>query len=179
MTWESDTGDGSGKGVMAQVFDMVGYGKKKAQDLTGTPANEVFRTGAKNDSVDGGAGRDKIVAGTGNDNAKGGAGNDRLQGQAGNDRLDGGEGNDVLVGGTGKDRFVFNDGRDTIKDFRDNQDTVLFDHDLVTGSLNAKRLARIVDERADSLVFDFGGGDRLTIEGISDFADLRNDLGFV
>lgn len=197
VTWESANLDGNGKGVAAQIFDMVGYGNRKAQDLFGTPGNETFRTGAGKDNVDGGGGKDKIFAGGGadranggdgadvvnggggNDNIRGGEGNDRMIGKGGNDRIAGEEGNDVLIGNAGKDKFVFEVGRDTIKDFQDNTDTVLFDHSLVTGQLTIKRLKNIAVERADEIFFNFGDGNRLTIEGISEFSDLRNDIGFV
>lgn len=161
VTWESETGDSSKSSIMAQKLAVGNYGSKKAQELTGTSNNEKFATGAKNDVVDGGGG------------------NDRLDGGRGNDRLDGGDDNDILIGGGGKDKFIFNDGRDRILDFQDDIDTVYFAHSLVKGKLSVKQLAKMVEENSDSLVFDFGGGDKLTIDGISSFSDLRDDLAFI
>jgi len=160
VTWESETGDGNKSSIMAQKLEIGSYGKKKAQELTGTSKNETFSTGAKKDVVDGGGG------------------NDRLDGGGGNDRLDGGDGNDILTGGSGRDKFIFRDGRDKITDFVDEVDTVLFAHSLVAGKMTVKKLANIVEENADSLVFDFGS-DKLTIKGMSSFDDLRDDLAFI
>ncbi|MCB1342317.1 MAG: hypothetical protein KDK24_14870 [Pseudooceanicola sp.] len=161
ITWESDTGDGTKEGVMAQMLDMLEYGAAQAQELIGTDRREVFVTGAKRDVIDAAGGNDKIDAGRGND------------------KLDGGEGNDVLIGRLGKDTFVFGAGSDTIRDFKDDVDKVVFEHSLVTGKLTANKLAALVEETADSLIFDFGGGNKLTVVGINDFDNLRDDLGFV
>ena len=157
VTWESDVGDGSGTSVKAQLLKIGNYGSNKAQDLTGTSAKEKFVTGKKNDSIDAGGGNDKIVAGSGKD------------------WLDGGEGNDKLDGGGGRDSFVFGSGKDVILRFEDDKDKVLFDDALVAGKLTNAKLAKIVEETKKALVFDFGDGDKLTVKGINDFADFRDD----
>ncbi|MDK3020660.1 calcium-binding protein [Pseudodonghicola flavimaris] len=161
ITWESETGDDSGLSVKAQVLKIGAYGAKKAQDLFGTSADEVFDTGARKDRIDGGGGKDKILAG------------------AGNDRLDGGADNDVLKGGGGKDVFVFGlgSGKDKILDFADDTDRVLFDKDLMPGRITNDKLADIVTEAKAALIFDFGDGDVLRVNGISDFSDFRDDWG--
>lgn len=80
---------------------------------------------------------ENLTSGTGNDRLTGnmqanlldgGAGNDTLSGGGGNDRLHGGVGRDVLIGGAGSDTFVVlaGDGRDTINDFQDGVDHILF-----------------------------------------------------
>ncbi len=177
VTWESETGDGNNSGVMAQKLSIQNYGSKIAQELFGTSNNEKFATKGGNDTVFGGAGKDTIKGGAGKDKLYGEKGNDNLQGGTGNDKLNGGAGNDSLLGGGGKDEFVFNDGVDVIKDFKDDVDTVTFDHSLVKGKLTKNKLANIVEEKQDALVFDFGD-DKLTIQGISDFGDLRDDISF-
>lgn len=130
------------------------------------------------DKLDGGADNDKLDGGADGDRLNGGDGNDTLLGGAGNDVLDGGKGNDQMRGQTGEDRFVFRAGRDVVADFQDNVDTVVFAHSLVKGKLSIQKLAGIVDEKADALVFQFGAN-KLTIEGVSDFSDLRNDIAFI
>ncbi len=197
VTWESDYGDGSNSSVMAQKLIMQAYGANKSQILTGTSGAEVFNVGKGNDKVNagggadvvrgglgkdvlnGGFGNDKLFGNGGNDRLNGGVGRDKLFGGVGNDRLDGGKGNDFLRGDGGADRFIFKDGKDVVLDFQDNIDTVVFSHSLVNGSLTKARLANIVDEGAGQLTFDFGHGDQLTIKGISNFADLRDDIAFI
>ncbi|WP_112662086.1 M10 family metallopeptidase C-terminal domain-containing protein [Microvirga flavescens] len=74
---------------------------------------------------------------------KGGAKNDRLGGGAGNDILWGGAGNDTLTGNGGRDIFVFNTkphatrNKDKIKDFRVRDDTIWLDN-AVFKKLGAK-----------------------------------------
>jgi len=197
VTWESDYGDGNDTSVMAQKLQMLNYGNATSQILTGTSQNEIFRVGKGNDKVDGGAGNDVIHGEKGNDRLIGGAGKDKLYGEAGNDkllggsgldrlfggagkdRLDGGKGDDFLRGNGGEDNFVFQDGNDVILDFVNDVDTVTFARGLGSGSLTKAKLGNIVDEGTDSLTFDFGHGDKLVIDGISSFAEFRDDIAFI
>ncbi len=179
VTWDSEFGDGSDTSVMAQQLNVLGYGNKKAQDLTGTSQKEVFNVGAKNDTVDGGGGNDVIRGGKGNDKLYGSGGKDKLFGGAGNDRLDGGKGNDKMTGNGGADKFVFNLGKDTILDFQDDIDTVVFAHSLKPGMLTKARLENIVDESGSDLVFNFGKGNILTIKDVDTFDVLRDDISFI
>lgn len=161
ITWQSEFGDGSDSSVMAQMVKLLKYGKNADQKLVGTSLDERFDVGKGNDNVDGGGGDDVLLGG------------------GGKDRLNGGLGDDDLSGGSGADKFIFTAGRDTIRDFTDDADTVVFSKALTGGSLNKKKLGKIVDEGADDLVFDFGGGDVLTITGINDFDLMKNDIGFI
>ncbi len=180
VTWTSSNGDNDDGAVMGKVLDVKAYGAKQAQHIVGTNKNETFNTKAKNDYVDGGGGRDTIKGGAGKDTLIGNIGNDKLIGGTGNDRLEGGKGNDMMTGNGGNDRFVFTKGKDTIKDFQNNKDTVLFDRDLGAGGndLTKAELKQMAVQINDGLFFDFGAHE-LTILGINTWNALRDDVGFV
>ena len=132
-----------------------------------------------NDRLVGGNGRDWLFGQTGNDVLLGGAGDDRLNGGDGADVLEGGIGDDVLTGGEGADVFAFESGQDQIVDFQNNIDkiqinTVLFDTFPNTAYIMS--MGEVVDGNA---VFDFGGGDALTIYDVTDLGILENDFLFL
>ena len=199
VTWTDDGGkDGDGSSIMAQRFDANGVKLGKAVLVNETSAGDQLHsavTTLKNGQVvvtwesetgDGnksGIMAQKLAVGTyGNNKAQeltGTSRNETFSTGANNDVIKGGDGVDKLTGGVGKDKFIFNDGRDRITDFTDDVDTAIFAHSLVKGQMTIKKLANIVEENSDSLVFGFGGGDKLTIDGISSFDDLRNDLAFI
>jgi Ca2+-binding RTX toxin-like protein len=132
------------------------------------------------ENLEGGSGADRL---TGNGRANdlwGGDGRDRLQGLGGADRLFGGDGRDTLEGGAGNDRlsggdgadhFVFRrgDGRDTITDFQPGIDTIL----VARGMVPEVRIA------GGAVTLDFGGGDRLVVEGIATPDAVLTDLMFL
>lgn len=128
--------------------------------LRGGTGGDTLKGGGGDDSLKGEAGKDKLFGDSGKDVLSGGSGNDSLKGGSGRDTLDGGGGNDVLLGGGGADRFVFAAGgdRDRIKDFADDLDSLRLkgfgDLDTVLG--HASQIGADV-------VFDFGGGDVLTV----------------
>ena len=74
-----------------------------------------------------------------------------MDGGAGNDTLDGGQGDDVMTGGTGADTFLM-------------PSDVLFLHATVVGS---------------DTVLGFGGGNRLTLDHISDWAMLAAQIDYI
>ncbi len=137
--------------------------------LDGKGGNDVLFGGAGSDRLSGGTGNDMLFGGTGNDTLIGGTGADRLFGGTGRDVLYGGGGNDVLTGGRGADVFVFQKGagRDVITDF---------DADLAGERIDLRGIAAITsysDLRANHLstvkgdaVIDFGGGNRVTLDGV-------------
>jgi Ca2+-binding RTX toxin-like protein len=80
-------------------------------------------------------------------------GDDALVGTRGNDFLDGGAGNDTLTGGAGRDTFVLREhgGHDTVTDFQQGVDKVLFDFGDYSDIL-------FLGQVTDGLHFtDFGG----------------------
>ena len=111
-------------------------GGNGADNIIGTPEDDVIVTGGGNDKIasgagndvaDAGAGNDSVAAGAGNDEVKGGGGNDTLRGDAastgkarqaaggGFDKLLGGGGNDLILGEAGNDSLKGGGGDDVIK----------------------------------------------------------------
>lgn len=136
--------------------------------------------GRGNDKVWSGDGNDKVFGGGWNDMIKGGLGDDVLYGQNGNDEIHGEEGDDILFGGNARDKlhggagnddltgdsdrdwFVFEDGfgNDTVLDYEDDIDFMIFNHSAVTYRYDALQLAAQV---GGDVIFDFGGGDVVTV----------------
>ncbi|MDK3018113.1 M10 family metallopeptidase [Pseudodonghicola flavimaris] len=162
-------------------------GGRGADDLRGRGGNDVLRGGLDDDTLFGGSGKDtlkgdggndRMIGDGGDDTLKGGSGRDLLNGKAGKDTLLGGNGNDTLKGGLGADilkgnrgkdtlrgqggddKFVFakGDGTDTIADFEAGADRIQINRlgDLATVMDAASQIGADV-------VFDFGGGDTLTV----------------
>lgn len=165
-------------------------GKAGADDISGGAGNdrifgqsgddELFGDNG-NDRLDGGSGRDVLLGGAGNDALNGGAGRDVLRGGAGKDRLDGGTGNDLLVGNGGVDSFVFmaNGGKDRIRGFQDDVDRVLIDADFRdAGQSKQQFLDEYASVVGSNIVLDFGDH-QLTVIGMTDISELRDDLVFI
>lgn len=141
-------------------------GGKGRDTLSGHKGADRLDGGAGPDLLRGGDGADLLSGGKGGDRLLGGAGADRLFGRAGRDHLDGQGGNDRLSGGAGADVFVFRGGRDRIADFARGEDRLLFDDRLWRGELTPERI--VTDHAArhkGGVMFDFGDGDRLWVEG--------------
>ncbi len=104
------------------------YGGEGDDSLHGDGGNDTLYGGKGNDFLEGGEGHDRLEGGEGNDVLDGSEGDDRLFGDDGADKLLGGEGTDFLRGGEGVDTFIFRsgDGVDTILDFEDGTDSVVF-----------------------------------------------------
>ena len=112
-----------------------------------------------------------LLGGGGHDTLAGGKGNDILDGGNGRDVLAGDHGNDVLTGGGGRDTFVFTEGRDRITDF--SKDLIHLDDALWSGDISRKKVVRdFAEVVGDDLVFNFGGGDTLTIEDYTGIDDI-------
>jgi Ca2+-binding RTX toxin-like protein len=145
-----------------------------ADAITGNAAANVLR---------GNNGRDSLTGLAGNDRLLGGARHDTLTGGSGDDTLDGGADNDILTGGRGADAFVFARGhdRDRVMDFNGaDGDRLLLDTDLWSGQTLTRtqvvqQLAAVVGNR---MVFDFGDGDVLELQGITSKAGLADFLVF-
>ncbi|EAQ24050.1 beta strand repeat-containing protein [Roseovarius sp. 217] len=122
-------GDDSVNGGIGHDTILGGDGQDA---LNGGAGRDNIDGGAGDDSIDGGLGTDLLQGGLGDDLLFGGGANDTLDGGAGADTLRGGEGNDVLTGGFGADVFVFasSDGADTVSDFQDGVDLLVFEGGL-------------------------------------------------
>lgn len=150
--------------------------------INGGTGNDVLNGGINHDVLNGDDGNDILNGNNGIDTLNGGAGNDTLFGNAGGDTLNGGAGNDVLNGGLGRDTFQFDLGNDTIQDFSDNFDTVALDRDLFGASgasMTANQAASMFVAVGGNLVANFGGGNTLQINGITDASLLVDDLVFI
>jgi Tol biopolymer transport system component len=88
-------------------------GTSRADEISGTAADDVIATLGGADVVDGRGGDDLICAGSGADVVSAGAGDDSVSGGGGPDRLVGGSGDDTLRGGPGPDVLRAGAGYDT------------------------------------------------------------------
>lgn len=117
----------------------------------------------------------------GYDTIHGYAGNDALFGDAGNDILDGGSGADTLTGGTGQDTFVFapGGGADVVTDFVagagivDRLDLMAF-----AGIHNLNDALSFAAQVGANTVFNFGGGDTLTLQNVAKTSLTADDFAF-
>lgn len=142
--------------------DATGDSFFSIEDLGGS----AFR-----DILNGDSGNNKIFGQGGRDVLRGRDGDDDLVGGAGRDLLIGGAGNDKLNGGNGIDTFVFDEGHDVIRSFSNDRlklDDALWNNASLT---KAQVLAMATVSGGDT-VFDFGGGNTLTIRDYTDIAGL-------
>ena len=191
--------------MLLGVADLDLSGTSGANRLNGNAGDNTIQGEGGDDIIAGGDGMDALFGGDGDDliyggggraidwgdiiesSAQdttadllfGGAGNDVMHGYSGADTLDGGAGDDTMTGGSGRDTFVFREGRDTITDYSCFADTLQLDAASLglVGLSDAAILAvgSVVD---GDTIFDFGGGNVLTLEGITDIASLTDEIGF-
>ncbi len=119
-----------------------------------------FTDGAE--TILGGSGHDTLRTYGGADTVDAGGGNDRVYAGTGNDVVDGGAGDDTMEGGAGDDTFVLRigSGRDTIDAYDTDAgrvDTIVFE-DVASNELTA------VMREGYNLVFEYGSGDRITVQ---------------
>ena len=104
-------------------------GTSKAENLTGTPGNDLIMGLEGADKIEGNSGDDCILGGTGADRINGNSGNDAIFGESGADTINGNGGNDLIVGGTGadtlrgengQDHLIGNESADTLEGGNDN-----------------------------------------------------------
>lgn len=167
--------------VTGNDADNVISGKRGNDTLYGGDGKDTLNGNSGQDILNGGKHRDILNGGKGADTLNGNNGKDTLKGGGGADTLKGGNGNDTLKGGGGRDTFIFNAGEDLIKDFQDDIDTIALDITalgLAAGITVAEALA-LASIVGSDIVFDFGSGNSLTLEGFTDIAALENDLTFV
>ncbi len=170
------------------------YGLSNDDTLRGGDGADFMNGGSGSDYLQGEAGDDTLYGGTSrdldwtntdklsatNDVLIGGEGDDILFGQSGADTLSGGVGNDILTGGAGRDVFQFSDGRDIITDFALDVDRIELDHALWLGSLTADQVLNQFSQSFDaSVALDFGSGNRLVIQGITELEDLAVSIDFI
>ena len=172
--------ESSGAGVTAILLGGYEY------LTTGHAANDSYI------SIEGlvGSNRNDILAGNnGANEILGLAGNDFLIGVNGNDTLDGGVGNDTLNGGLpfnpsgfGSDRFVFKTGydNDTIDGFAagaGSEDVIALS--LGTSFDEFSEIQSAASDVGGNTLLSFGGGDSLTLIGVSAASLHQDDFVFV
>lgn len=157
--------------------------------ITGNGGADTIYGGLGDDSINGGnfddlllgeGGNDDIYGGNGLDTIRGGAGADYIEGNGGEDYLAGQDGNDTMFGGMLGDTFRFNlgDDADVIGDFQNDLDTIWIDADLM-GTMAIEDLGGIATVVGGNLVLDFGGGDTLTLNGVTNVNILFDDIVLV
>lgn len=171
-----------------QLF--AGLGNDRAE---GGAGDDLAKTSNGVDTLIGGDGADTLGAGSGADLLRGEAGDDFLLGSNGNDRFFGGDDADRLVGGNGRDtlsgeagddtitggghndRFVFGvgGGSDVVTDFAAGAaagDVIQINGYGAAIDTFAEAFALATQVGAD-VMFDFGGGDVVTLRNVV-LADL-------
>ncbi|NKX45778.1 S8 family serine peptidase [Roseicyclus persicicus] len=139
----------------------------------------LFGNGGR-DTIHGGGDNDQVYGLAGHDVLFGDAGNDRVFGGGGNDTLDGGAGNDTLTGDIGADVFVFGEGLDVITDFKNDVDEIHLDDAMWGGGLTvAQVISAFGSVVGGNTVLDFGGGNTLTINGLTNTSLLLDDIVIV
>ena len=172
--------------------DDVIYGGSGNDRLGGGRGNDTLYGGGGNNTLFGGMGNDLLYGGPGNDilwgmdgddTLYGGAGNDYLHGGPGDDVLHGGPGDDTMFGGIGADVFIFmaGDEKALILDFTfSDNDRLELDQDLWGGGMSAAQvLGSFATVQGGQTILNFGGGDILTLAGITDLATLADHIDMV
>lgn len=173
--------------------DLI-YGKKDGDSLWGDDGNDELRGGAGRDMADGGKGADTVGGGKGVDELYGGNGadmvsggkkDDMVYGGQGRDTLDGGRGDDWLQGGTGMDDLMGGHGADVfVFEAGSGVDTI---HDFASGDLidvSAFGFVSIADISGgisvgmDGTSVDFGNGDSVLLQGVTDTSLTDADFIF-
>jgi Ca2+-binding RTX toxin-like protein len=155
-----DAGAGNDDANGNQGADTV-HGGDGADFVRGGQGNDlVFGDAGDDPHVNGNIGDDIVHGGDGNDTVFGGQGNDQIFGDAGDDQLSGDLGDDTMTGGPGADRFMFRagSGHDTVADFNPAEGDRIV---LPTGTA-----FNVVDVGGQA-VLDLGGGDQLTLAGVT------------
>ena len=166
---------GAGSDTVSYAFATPGVVLHIDLELGGMrfgPSGPLVETFDSIENVEGGQWTDTIL---------GDANANILDGREGNDVLNGRGGDDILTGGSGHDRFVFGNGpgNDTITDFvagAGTDDLI----DLIGNSfLNsfADILANSAQVGADTVI-DMGGGDQLTLLGVTRTLLHQDDFAF-
>lgn len=89
-------------------------GTSKADNLTGTPGNDLIMGLEGADKIEGNGGDDCILGGDGADKINGNSGSDAIFGEGGADSINGNDDDDFIDGGDGADTINGNNGNDTL-----------------------------------------------------------------
>jgi len=146
--------------------------------LLGGAGIDTLGGGSGGDLLNGNAGDDFILASNGNDRLLGGDDNDTMLGGGGRDTLTGGAGNDRLVGGSQNDRFNFTpgSGADLIVDFAGGAGPGDVIGLIGWGAAfdDFTDVLAAASQVGNNVVINLGGGDSLTLQGVT-IANLNAD----
>lgn len=165
------------------------YGNFGDDSIGSDQGDDVFYGGIGNDTVRGGGDNDRLFGNRDADVLYGNQANDVLYGNQQNDVLYGGQGNDVLFGGQnddalwgnagadtlyggqGGDVFSFRsgDGTDVIQDFVTGTDIIRIASNINGLSVSSATdfLTRISSDASGNAVIDLGGGNQVTVVGLT------------
>ena len=183
---DAETGPGGNDVIFMGEGNDIANGRGGNDIFHGLGGDDVMDGGAGNDTIYGGTNADQLNGGSGNDEVWGGMGTDRINLGSGNDvfvdtRQDGELGRDTITGGDGVDAFVFtpNSSDDVITDFELGVDRLRFNEDLWGGGLTAQEIVdQFASVRGGAVVFDFGNGTTVTLQGLTSTAGLQDDVFF-
>ena len=135
------------------------------------------------ENLEGSGHGDSLAGDAGGNRIDGNFGDDILQGLGGADTLIGDRGDDTLTGGFGSDTFLYfaGDGEDVITDFiagASSDDVIRFFNMGVNFDSFAEVLAAASDDGFGNTVIDFGGGDQITLQGVSVATLHQDDFAF-
>lgn len=146
-------------------------------DLRGGDGHDLLIGGPGDDRLDGGHGDDLLIAGGGNNRLDGGSGDDLLIGSDGDDWLHGGRGDDMLFGGAGADTFVYSKGHDWIIDYEQGIDRLVMGPEAWTGLTSVADLLFVYGSwDGFRATFDFGDGNVLWVDGVTDYASFADEI---
>lgn len=171
-----------GKGVDTVTYASAASGVVadfvKSANNTGHAAGDTYVQvenlvgSAFSDTLAGNGADNRIQGGRGNDTLIGRGGDDTMLGGSGKDTFNGGAGNDTMTGNKGVDTFIFNGGADVITDF--NGDRLELTNALWGDpALTKAEVLAFASVVGSDTVFDFGGGNTLTLEDYTDIAGLE------
>jgi serralysin len=175
---------GDGNFSRGNIFNALLFNndnRSLIENAKGGSGNDFILGNDAKNTLKGNNGKDTLKGEKGNDKLFGGNGKDKLFGGGGKDKLDSGKGNDKLKGNGGNDKFVFknNYDKDKVLDFKDNRDTIVLDDNLWNGTKSVNKvLNQFGTQNGSDFVFDFGGGDILTIKNTTK-SQLQNDIDFI
>ncbi len=173
------TGNSADNRLQGKSGDDRLIGERGKDKIFGGAGDDVLFGGVGHDRLIGGGGDDEIFGGSGRDYISGGTGSDQLNGRDGRDTLTGGRGDDALTGGRGADVFVFAFGNDQIADYDVGTDRLSLGGHLFSDTMSAADVvARYAAVESDGVVFDFGGGNSLTLYGLSSLTGIADGLDF-
>jgi Ca2+-binding RTX toxin-like protein len=154
---------GTGSNVLSggSGIDRLSY----SSSLGGVRVDLGFHTSSYGDAI---SQFENLVGSRYDDFLSGDSGNNEIDGLGGDDRLEGRKGDDVLTGGDGRDTFTFRtgDGHDRIADFA-TADRELIRLVLGTTYDSYREVMAAAHASGGDTVFDFGGGDTLTLSGVT------------